>query len=159
MILYFEDFQVGREFRSGPRQVTTEEILEFAHRYDPQSFHTGEKGHTPSIFDGIIASGWHTGAISMRLMADSFIINSTCLGSPGNDYLRWPNPMRPGDEVTLSAKVIEARRSQNRPDRGVVKFEVELRNQKNELLLETAPVVFFRCRDSEDEDFGNFAKK
>ena len=157
MVLYFEDFHVGREFRSASRRVEAQEILEFAHRYDPQSFHTGEQGHTPSIFDGIIASGWHTGAISMRLMADTFILNSTCLGSPGNDYLRWPNPMRPGDEVTLVAKVMEARRSRNRPDRGIVKFEVEMRNQRKELLLEAAPVVLFRCRVSEEE-LGNFAK-
>ena len=151
MILYFEDFYVGREFRSVQRRVEVREILEFAHQYDPQSFHTGEEGHTPSIFDSIIASGWHTSAISMRLMADSFILNSTCLGSPGIDYIRWPNPMRPGDKVALVAKVTEARRSQSRPDRGIVKFEVKMRNQRKELLIETAPVVFFRCNPRRED--------
>lgn len=154
MILHFEDFYVGREFRSVQRRVEVQEILEFAHRYDPQSFHTGEEGNTPSIFDSIIASGWHTGAISMRLMADAFILNSTCLGSPGSDYIRWPNPMRPGDKVALVAKVIEARRSKSQPDRGIVKFEVKMRNQRQELLIEIAPVVFFRC-NSRGEDYRN----
>ncbi|AWT60918.1 MAG: hypothetical protein DF168_02143 [Candidatus Moanabacter tarae] len=151
MILYFEDFYVGREFQSVQRRVEVQEILEFAHQYDPQSFHTGKEGNTPSIFDSIIASGWHTSAISMRLMADSFILNSTCLGSPGIDYIRWPNPMRPGDKVALVAKVTEARRSKSKPDRGIVKFEVKMRNQRKELLIETAPVVFFRCNPMRED--------
>ena len=96
MIYFFEDFEVGREFQSAERNITESEILAFAREFDPQTFHTGEKAHTSSIYDGLIASGWHSGAIAMRLMVDSFIGQSASLGSPGLDYLRWPNPYETG---------------------------------------------------------------
>ncbi len=147
MIYFFEDFEVGREFQSAERNITESEILAFAREFDPQTFHTGEKAHTSSIYDGLIASGWHSGAIAMRLMVDSFIGESASLGSPGLDYLRWPNPMRPGDKVTLFARVVEARRSQSKPDRGIVKLLLELKNKNGELLMETVAVVFLSCRD------------
>ena len=147
MIYFFEDFEVGREFQSAERNITESEILAFAREFDPQTFHTGEKAHTSSIYDGLIASGWHSGAIAMRLMVDSFIGQSASLGSPGLDYLRWPNPMRPGDKVTLFARVVEARRSQSKPDRGIVKLLLELKNKNGELLMETVAVVFLSCRD------------
>lgn len=147
MIYFFEDFEVGREFQSAEKTITESEILAFAREFDPQTFHTGEKAHTSSIYDGLIASGWHSGAIAMRLMVDSFIGESASLGSPGLDYLRWPNPMRPGDTVTLYVRVVEARRSQSKPDRGIVKLLLELKNKNGELLMETVAVVFLSCRD------------
>ena len=101
--------------RGSQNAITESEILAFAREFDPQTFHTGEKAHTSSIYDGLIASGWHSGAIAMRLMVDSFIGESASLGSPGLDYLRWPNPMRPGDTVTLYVRVVEARRSPSIP--------------------------------------------
>ena len=109
--VYFEDIAVGDKTVFGEKKVTLEEILEFAHKYDPQSFHIDEKAAEESIYNGIIASGWHTGGMLMRMLVDSMVNQRAGLGSPGFDDLRWILPVRPGDVLRFESTVIEARKS------------------------------------------------
>lgn len=132
---YFEDFHVDQTFVMGPRKVTREEIVAFAQRYDPQPFHLDEAAGRASLFGGLVASGWHTMAITMRLMVDGFIRDSSSMGSPGIDELRWVKPVRPGDELTLTMVVREVLPSRSKPDRGIIKSEYDLKNQAGETVM------------------------
>ncbi len=127
--LYFEDFTPGRVFKSEPRPVPRDEIVEFAREFDPQPFHLDEEAARKTMFGGLAASGWHSCCIMMRLIADSFLLNASAMGSGGIDQVRWLVPIRPDDVVTLHSTVLETRASQSRPDRGFVKFTFELFNQ------------------------------
>jgi acyl dehydratase len=127
--LYFDDYRPGHVFEAGSRTVTEAEILAFARDFDPQSFHTDPVAAGTSIFGGLVASGWHTAALMMRLFADNVLCPESSLGSPGVDELRWPNPVRPGDTLTLRVTVLKARRSQSKPDRGIVTLAWQAVNQ------------------------------
>lgn len=133
--IYFEDIKVGAKTISQSRSVTKEEIIDFATKYDPQPFHIDEEAARKSIYGGLIASGWHTAAIMMRLLVDNMGNQRAGLGSPGLDDLRWLLPVRPGDELRFESVVIETRRSQSRPGMGVIRSEVKLYNQNNEVVL------------------------
>ncbi|MAL80356.1 MAG: acyl dehydratase [Sneathiella sp.] len=133
--IYFEDIKVGAKTVSKTRTVTKEEMLAFATKYDPQPFHIDEEAAKNSIYGGLIASGWHTAAIMMRLLVDNMGNQRAGLGSPGLDNLRWLLPVRPGDTLHFESVVIETRRSQSRPDMGVVRSEVKVYNQKDEAVL------------------------
>jgi acyl dehydratase len=122
---YFEDFDVGRTYEFGSYTVTEEEILTFGRAYDPQPFHTDPQSAVDSIFGGIIASGWHTAAMSMRLMVDNFISPLHSLGSPGIDELRFTAPVRPGAELRVRITVEELRPSASKPDRGLIRQHLE----------------------------------
>ena len=102
---YFEEIEVGDEQSFGSRDVTREEILEFAERYDPQSFHTDEAAAGESMFGGLIASGWHTASMTMRLLVEYVFEGSAATGAVGVDELRWPNPVRPGDTLSVHTEV------------------------------------------------------
>lgn len=132
---YFEDYEVGATYAFGAVTVTEEEILEFARRYDTQSIHTDPDAAAVGPFGGLIASGWHTAALMMRLLADNYLSANASLASPGVDELRWPAPVRPGDELRLIATVKEARLSRSKPDRGIVHTAVTLLNQDDRPVL------------------------
>ena len=132
---YFEDFSPGETIELGSVAVTEAEIVEFARRYDPQYFHVDPEQAKDSPYGGLIASGWHTVALCMRLMVDGVFGDSAGMGSPGVDELRWLEPVRPGDVLTGRLIVLETIPSRSKPDRGVVKFRSELDNQHGETVL------------------------
>jgi acyl dehydratase len=127
--LHWEDFNPGRIFRHGPRRVTREEIVGFAAEFDPQPMHLDEAAARATLLGGLSASGWHACCILMRMCTDSFVLNAASMGAPGVDEVRWLIPIRPGDELTLHATVLETRPSKSRTDMGYVKFLFELINQ------------------------------
>lgn len=122
---YFDDFTVGQTFEFGTYDVTEEEIVRFGQAYDPQPFHTDTDAARSSIFGGLVASGWHTAAMSMRLMVDNFISPAHSLGSPGIDELRFPAPVRPGAKLRVRITIAELRPSRSKPDRGLVRQRLE----------------------------------
>lgn len=123
---YWEDFAPGWQYESPPRRLTAREIMAFAGEYDPQSYHTDEEAAKSSPFGGLIASGWHTAGLFMRLYADHYLTRVASLASPGIDELRWPAPLRPGDLLRIRAEVAEARPSRSKPDRGLVRTQCAL---------------------------------
>ena len=143
---YFEDFQVGQVHELGSHEVTREEILAFAQQYDPQPFHLDEEAGRRSIFGGIIASGWQTAAICHRLLVESLLKDSSSMGSPGVDELRWLRPVRPGDTISARIEVLEVTPSRSKPDRGSIKTRLEARNQKGEVVMTELATVLFRRR-------------
>src|SRR5260221_7167608 len=145
---YFEDYPPGGVLEGGPTAVTAAEIVEFAGRYDPQAMHTDPEAAAKGHFGGLIASGWHTAAMMMRLFATHFLSPASSLASPGIDELRWPNPVRPGDVLSLRVTVTEARRSRSKPDQGIVRSLVEVLNQNGEVVMSLKPISLIRCRPS-----------
>ena len=127
--LHWEDFSPGRVFEHGPRRMTREEIVAFAAEFDPQPMHLDEAAASATLLGGLSASGWHACCILMRMCTESFVLNSTSMGAPGVDEVRWLIPIRPGDQLTLRATVVETRSSKSRPDMGFVRFMFELFNQ------------------------------
>ncbi len=132
---YWEDFQVGETHALGEVTVDREEVLAFARRYDPQPFHLDEEAGRQSHFGGLVASGWHTASMVMRLMVDSYLSQSASLGSPGVDNLRWLRPVRPGDRLRATRTTLEARASASRPGMGLVKSRWEVFNQEDERVM------------------------
>lgn len=132
---YFEDYVPGTVHVFGSLTVTEEEILDFARRFDTQSFHTDPEAAQEGPFQGLIASGWHTAAVMMRLYADHYLSKVASLGSPGVDAVRWLRPVRPGDTLTVRATVASARVSRTKPDRGLVHTDLEVLNQHGESVL------------------------
>jgi acyl dehydratase len=132
---YLEDYTPGTVYEYGHITVTEAQILDFARAFDPQPIHVDPSFAAQGPFGGLIASGWHTGAIMMRLFADHYLSRVASLASPGIDELRWPAPLRPGDSLRLRVTVTEARRSRSKPDRGLVRTHAELINQNDEAVL------------------------
>lgn len=131
--LYFEDLEVGSSIELGNYRVTKEEILEFARKYDPQPFHVDEKEAEESMFKGLVASGWHTSAICMRLYVDAILNRSASMGSPGVDKLRWKRPVRPGDTLHGQFSILE--KNDFREGIGRIKGKAQLFNQNDKLVL------------------------
>lgn len=146
---YWEDFKTGERKDIGSVVVDRDEVVDFASRYDPQPFHVDEAAAEKSIYGGLIASGWHTCAMVMRLMCDSYLLESASLGSPGIENVRWLRPVRPGDRLTAYRTIEETRVSTSRPDRGIVKTLWEVENQKGELVLTMSGIQFFLRRDTQ----------
>jgi acyl dehydratase len=144
---YFEDYPVGAVFAGGPVTVSEAEILDFARRYDPQPMHIDKAAAEAGQFGGLIASGWHTGALMMQLLTRYFVPSPGNLASPGLDELRWLLPVRPGDRLSLRATVLTARRSRSKPDQGIVTSLVEVLNQKDEVVMTLKPISLMRCRE------------
>src|SRR5580692_2356968 len=113
---YFEDYVPGSVHEFGSVQVEESEIIDFGKRFDPQDFHTDPEAAARGPFGGLIASGWHTGALMMRMLVDNYLSKASSLGSPGIDELRWLRPVRPGDTLRLRATVLDSKRSQSKPD-------------------------------------------
>lgn len=135
MTIYFEDFTPGRVFELGSVDVTEDEIVEFATRYDPQPFHVDPAAAAETMFGGLIASGWHTCSMCMRLLVDGLLSDSTSLGSPGMDQIRWTAPVRPGDRLTARSVVEEVRPSVSKPDRGTVTLMTQMTNQDGMVVM------------------------
>jgi acyl dehydratase len=142
---YFEDWRPGEVLRFGRRTVTAAEIKAFAAEFDPQPFHLDEAAAKASIFGGLVASGWHTAALMMQMMAEVKAFTGTNIAAAGFDDLEWPAPVRPGDTLSAAVEVLECRASESRPDRGVVRFRQQLANQRGDTVLNfTSPVLYWR---------------
>ena len=144
---YFEDYRAGSVHEVGSVRVDKDEVIEFARRYDPQVFHIDECAAKHTFFGGLIASGWHTAALMMRLLADNFVSKVASLGAPAVDELRWHLPVRPGDVLSVRALVLDTRRSRSKPDRGVMRTRVEVTNQRGELAMSLTAVNILLCRE------------
>ena len=129
---YLEDFAVGQTFRSGPLRIDKERIKTFAAEFDPQPFHLDEEAARDTIFRGLAASGWHTAAVTMRLLVESELKPVGGIVGAGFDELRWPRPVRPGDELRVESEVLEVRPSRSRPDQGLIKVHTTTLNQNGE---------------------------
>jgi acyl dehydratase len=143
---YFEDYVPGSVFEYGPIPVTESEVIDFAGKFDPQDIHTDPTKAASGPFGGLIASGWHTCGLMMRLYADNFLSSVAAIASPGVDELRWLKPVRPGDSLSIRVSVLDSRRSASKPDRGMVRVLVEVLNQKQELVLSVKTMNLLRCR-------------
>jgi len=143
---YFEDYTPGAVYEYGYVTVTEAEILDFARKFDPQPMHTDPEFAAHGPFGGLIASGWHTAGIMMRMFVDHYLSRVASLASPGLDELRWTAPVRPGDSLRLRATVAEARRSRSKPDRGVVRTQSEVINQNDEVVLRVTAMNIIRAR-------------
>jgi acyl dehydratase len=126
---YFEDFQVGQIFRAGPQLIGAAQIKSFAAEFDPQPFHLNDAAARDTLFGGLAASGWHTAALTMRLLLASDLNPVGGIVGLGFDELRWPVPVRPGDELRIESEVLEARPSKSRPLMGLVRLRTTTRNQ------------------------------
>jgi acyl dehydratase len=133
--LFWEDFEVGQVRQLGSHLITAEEIVEFARQFDPQPYHVDPALAQETVFQGLIASGWHSASIWMRLYVDSLLHRAASLGSPGVDNVAWLSPVRPGDELRGSLEIISARPSRSRPDRGLVQVRAELTDQEGVIKL------------------------
>ena len=143
---YFEDYIPGSVYEFGSMRVEEEEMVEFARRYDPQAFHVDPEAARKSAFGGLIASGWFTSALTMRLVVDHYISRVASMGSPGAGEVRWLRPVRPADELSIRVEILTARRSKSKPDRGIVRAFVEVLNQHREVVMTREAVGIVRCR-------------
>ena len=132
MIEWFEDLSLGMRFKSGTVQVSEHEIKQFAAKFDPQPFHLDDAAARATLFGGLAASGWHTAAMTMRLLVESDLKPAGGIVGAGFDEFRWPRPVRPGDELRIEAEVLEVRPSKSRPEQGMVKLRTTTLNQRNE---------------------------
>ncbi|MBO0663334.1 MaoC family dehydratase [Jiella sp. MQZ9-1] len=144
----YEDFTEGLELPLGPYQTDRDEMIAFASEFDPQPFHLDEAaGSNNELVGSLTASGWHTCSMLMRMMADGFILNSTSQGSPGVDFVNWKAPVRPGDRLTGTARVLSRRLSAKRPTLGITKIGVTLENQDGVTVLETEYTLLLLTRE------------
>jgi acyl dehydratase len=139
---YLEDLNVGDRFESDPYEVTEAAIINFAREFDPQPFHLDRESAKQSVFQGLVASGWHTAAITMRLLVTSELNLAGGAIGLGVDELRWPKPVRPGDTLWLEIEIVDVRPSRSKPDRGTARIRYATRNQKDEVVFtQTATVL------------------
>lgn len=143
---YFEDYITGSVHEFGPIMVEEKEIIAFAKRFDPQVLHTDPDAAKDTVFGGLIASGWHTAVLMMRLFVDHYLSHVASLGSPGVDELRWLKPVRPGDEISICVTVLETKRSRSKPDQGIVHSFIEVTNQHREVVMNLKAMNLLRCR-------------
>ena len=146
MTRYFEDFHVGEVIDVGSVSVSQAEIIAFAEQYDPQPMHIDPDAASFTIYGGLIASGWHTVTLFMRLLVDSVVAKTSSLGSPGVEELRWPLPVRPGDTLHGSMEILETRVSNSRPTMGIVRWRGTVRNQDGKLVMSLIGTNFFGRR-------------
>jgi acyl dehydratase len=150
MVRYLEDYAVGSVCEAGEVLVSDDEIRTFAERYDPQPFHLDRVAAAATPYGGIIASGWHTAAMTMRLILEYAVSGETSLGSPGIGQLRWILPVRGGDVLRPRVRVAANRRSKSKPDRGMITLEVEVYNQRDELVMSISDwIAIVRVRSAE----------
>jgi len=143
---YFEDYAPGLLAEYGSLTLTEADIIDFAKRYDPQEFHIDPAAAARGPFGGLIASGWHTCSLVMRILVDQYLSKESSLGSPGIDELRWLAPVRPGDRLSIRVSVLEARLSRSKPDRGLVRTLIEVLNQNADVVLSLKAMNLVRCR-------------
>ena len=150
---YFEDYTPGAICEYGTIQLDESDIVEFARQYDPQDNHINPSMASRGPFGGLIASGWQTLSVMMRLYFDHYVSDAADLGSPGADEVRWLRPVRPGDSLQLRITVLETRRPRSKPDRGIVRSLVEMLNQNHELVMRLTVISFVRCRHVPDQAY------
>jgi acyl dehydratase len=148
-VRYFEDFAPGMLLEFGDKLITAEEIVAFAREYDPQPFHLDDAAGRQTHFGGLVASGWQTCGIMMRLMVDHYLCPETSLGSPGLDELRWLRPVRPGDRLRVRLEVLETKPSRSRPEMGTIRQRTDVLNQKDEVVMTNVSVGMIRRRKVE----------
>jgi acyl dehydratase len=146
--LHFEDFKAGDVAIYGPRHVTREEIIAFAAEFDPQPMHLDEAAAAATLLGGLGGSGWHSCALLMRMIADGFILNSTSMGSPGVEEVRWLRPLRPGTNLRVRMTVLEARGSKSRPDMGLVRMTFEMIDDVDAVLTTMTTTLMMGRRDA-----------
>jgi acyl dehydratase len=144
---YFEDYVPGAMFEYGSVTLTEDEILDFARRFDPQYIHTDARAAADGPFGGLIASGWHTAGIMMRLFVQHYLSHVASMASPGVDELRWMRPVRPGDSLSIRVSVLESNRSRSKPDRGMVRSFIEVLNQHGEVVMSLKAMNILKCRE------------
>jgi acyl dehydratase len=143
--IHLDDLEPGQVYHLGRRTLGRDEIVAFARAWDPQPFHLDEAAAAQSIYGGLIASGWHTVCVFMRLFADGLLHRAAAMGSPGVDELRWLKPVRPGDSLEARLEILEIRPSRSKPDRGIVRARsVTLNQHGEEVLTFVAPLLFKR---------------
>ena len=130
---YFNDLKIGDRFQSEPLSITEKEVIEFAHKFDPQMFHLNQKAAERTLFKGLIASGWHTAAITMRLFVKTLNFAEGAIGLGVNE-LRWPNALRPGDVLTVETEILHLRPSKSKPNYGIIRLRNVTTNQKSEIV-------------------------
>jgi acyl dehydratase len=143
---YFEDYVSGASYECGSVSIDEASIIAFAKEFDPQPFHVDPVAAASGPFGGLIASGWHTAAVVMRLLVDNYLSAEASLGGAGADEIRWPYPVRPGDTLRVRATVVESRRSLSKPDRGVIKTLAEAINQDSRTVMRCTAINFLRVR-------------
>ena len=141
---WFDDLKPGDSFAFGDTVMTEQAIIDFARQYDPQPFHIDPEAAKSSIFGGIIASGWHTSAVVMRMLCDHYVSPESSMGSPGIDELRWLKPVRPGDRLSVRVTILETVPSRSKPDRGMVRSLTETLNQDGEVVMSSRGMVLMR---------------
>jgi acyl dehydratase len=144
---YFEDYIPGSVLEDGSIPLSENEIIEFARRFDPQYIHTDARAAADGPFGGLIASGWHTAAVMMRLLVAHYLSHVASMASPGIDELRWVRPVRPGDSLSIRVSVLEATPSRSKPDRGMVRSFVEVLNQRGKVVMSMKAMNILRRRD------------
>jgi acyl dehydratase len=144
----WEDFTPGMVFEHGARSLSEEEIVRFARDWDPQRYHVDPLAAKQTPFGGLIASGWQSCGVLMRMMCDAYLNESSCVGSPGIDEIRFLHPVRPGDSLRFRSTVLESSASRSKPNRGSVRFRWELLNQKGDVVLSMVGSQFYLRRDS-----------
>lgn len=146
---YFDDLKIGDRLKSEPLSVTEKELIEFAHKFDPQMFHLSWRRAERSIFKGLIASGWHTAAMSMRLFVQTLNFAEGAIGL-GVDELRWPNAVRPGDVLMVETEILELRLSGSRPSHGIIRLRNVTTNQRGEVVQTMQANAMVPRRDKDD---------
>jgi acyl dehydratase len=155
-MIYFEDLQVGAETEFGTYEVTREEVLEFARKYDPQPFHLSDEEAAKTHFGRIAASGWHTAAMTMAVIARYVVAHEQAgLGSPGIDDLRWRKPVYPGDTLTIRGHMLEKTPSRSRPEIGSFRTQTIVTNQDDQVVMTFVSIVLIRRRLATEQDAGN----
>lgn len=140
----FAELAAAGHFVLGPVTLDSSEVVDFASSFDDQWFHTDPEAAAQGPFGGLIASGWHTCGLAMRLVSRELLAGSESFASPGLSYLRWPNPVRPGDRLMLEVTVIEARRSASRPELGILRWQWLMRNGDDEVVLDLEATSMFK---------------
>ena len=143
---YFEDYIPGSVYEFGSILVEEKDILDFAQKFDPQIFHLDKDKARNGPFGGLIASGWHTTALAMRLLVDHFLSKVAGMGSPGSGPIRFLKPVRPGDELSIRVTVLKATRSRSKPDRGIIRIFIETMNQHRDVVMTRVGIGIVRCR-------------
>ena len=145
---YLEDYEPGSVHEFGSVKVEEADIIEFAGRFDPQILHTSPQAAKNTIYGGLIASGWHTASLMMRMFVDHYLSSAASLGSPGVDELRWIKPVRPGDTLSLRVTVTETKRSRSKPDRGALFSFIEVTNQNHDVVMSMKAVNLLLYREA-----------
>ena len=152
-MIFYEDLEPGTTRNFGAYEVTREEVMDFASKYDPQPFHLDDEAAAQTHFGRLSASGWHTCAMTMRMMVENMMNEKSAgLGSPGVDELRWRKPVYPGDTLRCETEVFEKRRSASRPEMGIFKSRIRTYNQNDEIVLEMVSNALIRTRNPEGSD-------